>query len=150
VPQSLAHMLVHLIFSTKERRPLLIKEVREELDAYIVGVLHQHNCHPIIVASVEDHVHVLFYLAKDMALSKAVERVKSNSSRWLKTKSPRLADFSWQNGYSAFSVSKSNTDAVRAYVARQEEHHRKVSFMEEVKKFLDQHQIKYDERYLWD
>jgi REP element-mobilizing transposase RayT len=150
MPQSLAHMLVHLIFSTKERMPLLIKEVREELNAYIVGILHNHNCHPIIVASVEDHVHVLFYLAKDMALSKAVERIKSNSSKWIKTKSPSLANFQWQNGYSAFSVSQSNTEAVRAYVARQEEHHHKISFMDEVRSFLEKHKMNYDERYLWD
>jgi len=150
MPQSLAHMLVHLIFSTKDRKPVLSKEVREELNAYIVGILHHYNCHPIIVKAVEDHVHILFFLAKDVALSKAVERVKSSSSKWIKTKSPALANFRWQYGYSAFSVSQSNTDTVRAYIARQEEHHRKVSFMDEVKKFLDKHKIEYDDRYLWD
>jgi putative transposase len=148
--QSLSYMLVHLIFSTKDRRPLIAPALRTELNAYLSGILENLHCPPVIVNGVENHVHLLFFLARDLSVSQAVAKVKANSSRWMKTKAPALADFSWQRGYSVFSVSKSNFTAVRAYIAGQEEHHRRVSFMDEVKKFLDKHDIKYDERYLWD
>jgi REP element-mobilizing transposase RayT len=150
MPQSLSHLLVHLVFSTKDRSACLSDEARPELHSYIAGVLANCKCRPIIINSVPDHVHVLFDLARDQALSGVVEKIKANSSRWLKTKSPALASFQWQRGYSAFAVSKSNMEAVRSYIERQKEHHHKTSFMEELKKFLDKHSIKYDERYLWD
>src|SRR4030042_4688479 len=105
MPQSHAYTLIQLIFSTKERRPLLIPDLRQEVNAYIVGVIKNLHCSPVIANCVEDHVHILFFLARDIALSQAVLKITANSSRWLKTKSPKLAEFSWQRGYSAFSVS---------------------------------------------
>src|SRR3990172_10394075 len=107
MPQSHAYSLMHLIFSTKERRPLLEPGIRPELHAYIVGVIKQIGCSSMIVNGPDDHVHILFFLARDVALSQAVAKIKANSSPFLKTKSPRLADFTWQRGYSSFSVSKS-------------------------------------------
>jgi putative transposase len=150
MPQSHAYTLIHLIFSTKERRPFLAPDVRGQLNAYLVGVIKNIQCSPVTVNCVEDHVHILFFLARDVSLSQAVAKIKANSSRWLKAKSPGLARFSWQRGYSSFSVSKSNMPSVKAYIETQGQHHRKISFMDEVKKFLDKHGIRYDERYLWD
>jgi putative transposase len=110
-------------------------------------VLKNLDCRPVIVNGVEDHLHLLFLLPRELSAGTAAEKIKANSSRWLKTK---CADFQWQRGYSAFSVSKSNLTAVKHYILGQEEHHRKVSFQEELKKFLDKHEIEYDEHYLGD
>jgi len=148
--QSLSYLLVHLIFSVKDRRPLIAPPLRTEMNAYLRSILEHLKCQPVIVNGAEDHVHLLFFLARDLSLSEAVAKLKSNSSRWMKTKAPELDAFSWQRGYSVFSVSKSNFAVARTYIANQEEHHRRFNFMEEVKKFLDKHEIAYDERFLWD
>ena len=100
--------------------------------------------------SVEDHVHILFSLSKNYPLMKIVEEVKKGSSKWIKTKGPAFHKFQWQNGYGGFSVSQSGVDAVKRYIAGQEEHHRSVTFQEEFGKFLRKYQIEYDERYVWD
>jgi len=150
VSQSLARNLLHLIFSTKNRAPLLTAAVRPELNSYLAGILRHWDSPAIVVGSVEDHVHLLFCLSRNHALSKVVEEVKKSSSKWVKVKGPAFAEFHWQNGYGAFSVSQSNVPAVRAYVERQEEHHRKVTFQEEFRAFLKRHGVEYDERYVWD
>ena len=150
MPQSLAKILVHIIFSTKGRTPVIAPEVRPELNAYVVGILRQLECPSILVNSVADHVHILCRLSKTLALAKAVEEVKKGSSKWLKTKAAGLRNFHWQNGYGAFSVSQSSVDEVRGYIADQEEHHRRVTFEEEFRAFLDRHGVAYDERYVWD
>jgi len=150
MPQSLAKILVHIIFSTKGRTPVIAPEVRPELNAYVVGILRQLECPSILVNSVADHVHILCRLSKTLALAKAVEEVKKGSSKWLKTKAAGLRNFHWQNGYGAFSVSPSNVEDVRQYIANQEEHHRRVTFEEEFRAFLDRHGVVYDERYVWD
>jgi len=131
MPQSLTHIIIHLIFSTKDRKPFIKNDIREELHAYMVGIFREYKCHPIIVSSALDHVHVLFILARDQDTSKVVGRVKSGSSKWIKTKGPQYEFFQWQRGYSAFSVSQSNAKSVKDYIERQQEHHRKVSFMDE-------------------
>ncbi len=148
--QSLAKVLVHIIFSTKGRMPVIAPEVRHELNAYIVGILRQLECPSILINSVADHVHILCCLSRTLALAKAVEEVKKGSSKWLKTKAAALRNFHWQNGYGAFSVSQSSVDEVRRYIANQEEHHRRVTFEEEFRAFLDRHGVAYDERYVWD
>jgi REP element-mobilizing transposase RayT len=104
----------------------------------------------VLINSVEDHVHVLFELARTVALSSAVEDVKKASSKWIKTQGGEFNGFAWQAGYGAFAVSESNVPAVREYVANQQEHHRKKSFQEEYRVFLERHQIAFDERYVWD
>jgi REP-associated tyrosine transposase len=148
--QSLAKNLIHLIFSTKNRTPLISPEIRPELNSYMVGILRNCDSPAIVSGTVEDHAHILFSLSKNLPLCKAVEEVKKSSSKWIKTKGPGFLTFYWQNGYGAFSVSQSNAESVRKYIARQEEHHRRLTFQEEFRAFLKRHQIEWDERYVWD
>ena len=146
--QSLARNVIHLIFSTKDREPLIAPEMREGLFAYMAGTLRGIDCPAIEVGGVSDHVHLLFVLAKTLALSKAVEEVKKSSSIWAKRHgAPR---FYWQNGYGGFSVSASNEAKVAVYVADQERHHRTKAFKSEFRQFLQKHRIVWDERYVWD
>jgi putative transposase len=146
--QSLTQLFVHLVFSTKERRKMLGPAIREELEAYIVGLLENRECQPVIVKAVDDHVHMLFLLSKNLAFSKAVGEIKAVSSKWIKSKGRDWRTFEWQGGYGAFSVSSSNVARVKAYIAGQEEHHRKRSFEEELRLLLQKHNVQYDERYL--
>jgi REP element-mobilizing transposase RayT len=151
VPQSLAKILVHTVFSTKDRRPFLReKTLRDELHRYLGGILTNLECQPIIVGGVEDHVHLLCALSRTCDAAAMVKEVKRGSSLWLKTKSPDLADFAWQNGYGIFSIGFSQIESVRDYIAGQEEQHRKVSFQDEFRQLLRRYEIEFDERYVWD
>jgi REP element-mobilizing transposase RayT len=150
MPQSLARLHIHLIFSTKSREVMLTDGIRDSLHAYMATVLQNIGCTPVLINSVEDHVHILFDLARTVTVSSAVEDVKKASSKWLKTRGTALGGFSWQAGYGAFAVSESNVAAVRDYIANQQEHHRTKTFQEEYRAFLERHQIAYDERYVWD
>lgn len=150
MPQSLARLHVHLIFSTKHRAPLLRDAVRDALHRYMAVVLQNLECPAKLINSVEDHVHILFALGRTVALSKVVEDIKKSSSKWIKTQGVEYADFAWQAGYGAFAVSESNIAAVREYIADQREHHRKKSFQEEYRAFLERHHVAFDERYVWD
>ncbi len=150
MPQSLAHLHIHLVFSTKGREPLISDAVRAALHAYMATVLHNLGCAPVLINSVEDHIHLLFDLSRTVAVSKVVEDVKKASSKWIKTQGPEFAGFAWQAGYGAFAVSESNVDAVREYIAGQREHHHKKSFQEEYRQFLEKHRVAFDERYVWD
>ena len=148
--QSLSKNLIHLIFSTQNRRPFLATSIRSDLHAYMSTVLKNLECPVLVINSVDDHVHILFLLHRTITLSTVVGKVKSSSSKWLKTQSNELAEFAWQGGFGAFSGSESNVAAVKAYIAYQEEHHRKISFKDELRSFLAKHEVEYDERYLWD
>lgn len=151
MPQSLAKIIVHTVFSTKDRRPFLRdKTLREELHRYLGGILTHLECQPLVIGGVEDHVHILSTLARTCAAAEMVKEVKRGSSLWLKTKSPDLNDFAWQSGYGIFSIGYSQVDAVRKYIARQEAHHRKVSFQDEFREFLRRYEVEFDERYVWD
>jgi putative transposase len=149
--QSLAKILIHTIFSTKDRRPFLRDQsLREELHHYLGGILAKHDCQPIIVGGVEDHVHILSTLSRTREAAEVVKEVKRGSSLWLKSKSSDLSDFAWQNGYGIFSIGFSQVNTVRNYIAKQPEHHRKVSFQDEFRSFLKRYEIEFDERYVWD
>ena len=150
MPQSLARLHIHLVFSTKNREPLISDAIRDSLHAYMATVLQNLGCAPVIINSVEDHAHLLFDLARTVSISKAVEDIKKASSKWIKTQGSEFAAFAWQSGYGAFAVSESNAEAVREYIANQREHHRKKSFQEEYRQFLERHRIVFDERYVWD
>jgi putative transposase len=150
MPQSLARFHVHLIFSTKNREQILHDQIRESLHAYMAIVLQKLECSPTLINSVEDHVHILFELARPVSVSQAVEDVKKSSSKWIKTQGTEFAGFAWQAGYAAFAVSESNVQAVRDYISNQKEHHRHKSFQEEYHAFLERHHVAYDERYVWD
>ncbi len=148
MPQSLANILVHLIFSTKHREPWIHHEIRPCLNAYIMGILTNHQSPSVATNSVKDHIHILLALSKNYSASKIVEEIKTDSSRWMKEQGIR--GFRWQNGYGAFSIGQSQVAAVKKYIAGQEQHHLRVSFQEEFRKFLGRYQVQYDERYVWD
>ena len=149
--QSLAKILVHSVFSIKERRPLLRdRSLREELHRYIGGILANLDCQPIIVGGVEDHVHLLGALSRTCNAAEMIKEVKRGSSLWIKTKGMGLEDFAWQSGYGIFSIGFSQIEPVRSYIAGQEEHHRKISFQDEFRQLLKRYEIQFDERYVWD
>ncbi len=147
--QSLALVLVHIIFSTKNRSPFLQStEVRSQAHAYLTGTLRALDCAPLEVGGVADHVHILCGLSRKISLAELVKNLKTSSSKILKGK---LHDgFSWQNGYGAFSVSQSARESVFSYIAEQEIHHRRMTFQDEFRALLNKHGIRFDERYVWD
>jgi REP element-mobilizing transposase RayT len=151
MPQSLAKILVHTVFSTKDRRPSLCdRALREEAHHYLGGILTHLDCQPLIVGGVEDHVHLLCALSRTCDAATMVKEVKRGSSLWLKTRGPELNDFAWQNGYGIFSIGFWQLGAVRDYIAGQEEHHRKTSFQDELRQLLHRYEMAFDERYVWD
>jgi len=150
MPQSLANIYIHLIFSTSDRQPLLTDDIRPSLHSYLGQIGKTLECPLIIANSVEDHVHILHRLSRTVTISKAVEEFKKSTSKWLKSQSPDLANFSWQSGYGAFSVSESNLDSVTAYIQNQREHHHTKSFQDEFREFLKKNKLSCDEQYLWD
>jgi putative transposase len=151
MPQSLSRILVHTVFSTKDRRPFLRdKTLRVELHRYLGGIVSHLDSQPIICGGVEDHVHLLCALSRTCVPAEMVKELKRGSSLWIKTKSPELRDFAWQSGYGIFSIGYSQIDAARTYIADQEEHHRKISFQDEFRQLLRRYEIEFDERYVWD
>ena len=124
--------------------------VRESLHAYMATVLQNLGCPPVLINAVEDHVHILFELARTVTVSQAVEDVKKSSSKWIKSQGAEFAGFAWQAGYGAFAVSESHVPAIRGYIANQQEHHRQKSFQDEYRAFMERHGVTYDERYVWD
>ncbi|HJT34957.1 MAG TPA: transposase [Pirellulales bacterium] len=151
MPQSLSDVLLHVVFSTKNRVPFLKSpELREHLNGFMVGTLKKIECPSLITRCVDDHIHTLCQLSRTMSVADLVKQMKVTSSAWVKEQDPRLADFYWQAGYGAFSVSHSNRDQVKLYIANQEEHHRTRTYQEEFRLLLERHGIEYDERYVWD
>jgi len=149
MPSSYTSLLYHLIFGTKGRRPLITRELQQRLYEYIGGIVSREEGRLIAVGGVQDHIHMLVSIPPTKAVSDFLRIVKTNSSKWIHETFRESTDFGWQDGYGAFSVSKSGIDDVRAYIATQEEHHRRVSFEEEFVAFLKRNEIEFDERYLW-
>ncbi|MDB6059249.1 MAG: Transposase [Verrucomicrobiales bacterium] len=149
MPQSLARLHIHLIFSTKNRAPFIHDRVRDSLHRYMATVLQNFDCPPALINSVADHVHILFELGRTVTVANAVEEVKTTSSKWIKTQGKEFVGFAWQAGYGAFAVSES-VAVVCEYIANQQEHHRTKSFQEEYRSFLKRHNVPFDERYVWD
>ena len=142
---------MHTVFSTKERRPFLGEAtLRDELHHYLGGILKHLDCQPHVVGGVADHVHLLASLGRTTQLAEMVKELKRSSSLWIKEEQASLRDFAWQSGYGAFSVGFSQLEEVRCYIAGQEEHHRKMSFQDEYRLFLNRYQVPFDERYVWD
>ena len=150
MPQSLVKIYVHTIFSTKNRQPLIDREISDQLYSYLAGICNGLECFPIKIAGYDDHVHILSLLSKKIAVMKFIEEVKTASSGWIKKQNERYRNFYWQRGYGAFSVSASEIDYVKKYIELQNEHHRTITFQEEYRKILRQHGIDFDERYVWD
>jgi REP-associated tyrosine transposase len=150
MPQSLSSVLIHLIFSTKHREPLITPTIEIELHPYMAKIFRGLKSPSLAINGVTDHVHVLFALGRVIAIADLVEEVKTESSKWIKTKGPEFRNFHWQKGYGAFSIGQSQVPAVKRYIARQKMHHRRVTFQEEYRKFLKAYGIEYDERFVWD
>ena len=148
--QSLVQNYIHIVFSTKYRKPLITPPYEEELHSYIGGVCKELGCPVLIVGGYTDHIHILCMLSKKMALMTLVQKIKASSSKWMKTKDKKLKNFFWQDGYGAFSVNPRQVDIVINYIKNQHEHHRKKSFKEEYRLILDKFEMDYNEIYLWD
>jgi putative transposase len=142
-------ILVHAVFSTSGRLPLLGDAIRLEMHAYLGGILRGLEAVPIVVGGTADHVHLLARLPTDLAVADCLRVVKANSSRWAKERWAGRRVFAWQRGYGAFSVSESRRGAVIRYIQDQEQHHRRISFQEEFLKLLTNHGVEFDERYIW-
>ncbi len=150
MPQSLANVIIHLVFSTKDHAPVLPPAMLASLHAYLATVVRSSGCDCLRAGGVADHVHLAIRLPRTETIAKLVEEVKTSSSRWLKEQLPELAGFSWQRGYGVFSVGPADLDALLNYIDRQEEHHRTRTFQEEYRAFLAKYKVEHDERYMWD
>lgn len=148
--QSFTKNYVHIVFSTKYRRPLIDDAIEEDLFAYLGGICNRLECTTIKVGGYRNHVHVLCSLSKKIPLMKLMEELKGHSSKWIKTKGKKYADFYWQGGYAAFSVYYRELDVCVRYIANQRAHHTKKSFEEEYVTLLKEHDMPYDEKYMWD
>ena len=150
MPHTYTNILIHALFSTKGRQPSLTPEIREEVFCYLGGTLNALRGQSLLVSGPRDHVHMLFVQPRTLSIATVMEKVKTNSSGWVKERWPDRRYFGWQTGYAAFSVSKSHVDQVKRYINNQEEHHRKVTFQEELIAFLKKHGIEYDPKYVFD
>lgn len=151
MPQSLAEIYVHIVFSTKNRQPFLQNRAfRDRTHGYLKGICDGQDSPSIRIGGVEDHVHILCRLGKTLDVSKLIRELKRESSKWIKAENQQLKDFYWQNGYGAFSVSPSHVPALKQYIAEQEEHHRKESFQDEFRRLCVKYGAAIDERYVWD
>lgn len=147
MPQSLANIIVHLVFSTKNRQRLITSNLREELHSYLGGILKNIGCQPLTVGGVEDHVHLLFALSRTTTLAEITEKLKTSSAKWAKEKNVLLV---WQSGYAAFSVGNRDIDNAIAYVRNQEAHHSSIGFQDELRAIFREAGIEFDEKYVWD
>lgn len=144
MPDSYCYLATHIIFSTKERFSFLIGQSKKDMHSYIAGIIKNFEGHPLIINGIDDHIHVLCLLPKDMSVSKFVQTIKSNSSKWFSAKYNNK--FAWQRGYAAFAVSKSNVERVFEYIKSQEEHHKKISFVDEYKQYIEKHGFVYEDK----
>jgi REP element-mobilizing transposase RayT len=142
-------VLLHCVFSTKNRLPVIEPEWRPRLHAYIGGIPRENGACALAVGSVADHVHVLLSIPPVLSVAKALQLIKGGSSLWVHQTFPAVKDFAWQEGYGAFSIGISQVEATIAYIANQEEHHPRKTFQDEFRAFLKKHGIEYDERYVW-
>jgi REP element-mobilizing transposase RayT len=150
MPQSLSKVIIHIIFSTKDREAWLDRDVRPRMHAYVATVCRDLNAEALRVGGVADHLHIVTTLPRTISQAAIVETVKKTSSKWIKGLDPKYRQFYWQRGYGAFSVSPSQLNAVLEYVESQEAHHRTRSFQEEYRDFLRKYGVEFDERYVWD
>ncbi len=149
--QSLSKIVLHIIFSTKDRYPFLKDlETRAQLHAYMAGICRQQKSPAFLIGGVADHVHLLCHLNRTCTVADLVKEAKRSSSLWTKEEGGMLEKFAWQGGYGAFSVGQSQVDEVSKYISDQEVHHQRLSFQEEYRQFLRRYEIEYDERYVWD
>jgi len=147
--QSLSKLYVHLIFQIKNTSVSIRNEDKDDLYAYMGSIIKDNQSIPILINGTKDHIHILCVLSKNIALAKLTEEIKRHSSRWIKTVRQNYNQFVWQGGYAGFSVSQSLHEKTKQYIFLQEEHHKKMTFNEELILFLKEYGVEYDERYLW-
>ena len=149
----MAHSFVsnyyHCVFSTKERRKLITPDLEVRLWPFLGGIARNHGMKAIAIGGVEDHVHLLLSLPSTLAIAKAIQLIKGESSKWVHDTFPEHQSFAWQEGYGAFSIGVSQTGVTVSYIQNQKEHHRQKSFQEEFLSFLKKHEIEYDPRFVW-
>jgi REP-associated tyrosine transposase len=150
MPQSLAKVYLHVIFSTKNRESILHDDWRDELFRVMGGTANNLGCQSLIVGGMPDHVHMLIQLSRTITIADAVGKIKSTSSLWINQNHPPRTPFHWQAGYAVFSVSQSNVEAVRIYIQNQAQHHAKQTFRDELRDWLRRYQVDFDEAYVWD
>jgi REP element-mobilizing transposase RayT len=147
--QSLSKVYIHITFSTKDRHHLIDEKIRESLFQYLGGVCKGLECNPVKIGGYTDHVHILCLLSRKIAQMNLLEELKKQSSKWIKTQGNAYSNFYWQDGYGVFSVNPTQIDMVVDYIKNQEEHHKTLSFQDELRVFLKKYNVEYDERYIW-
>jgi putative transposase len=145
-----SNLLNHIVFSTKGRKNLLYKDIRDSLYAYICGIAKAESCQIIKIGGIENHIHILVKLKPSLATSDFTRKIKANSSKWIHEQYPNLKVFSWQSGFSCFSVSESVKNSLISYIGTQEEHHKRIPFQDELKIFLEKHRIDFDKEHFLD
>lgn len=150
MPQSYVCLPIHVVFSTKNRAPLIQTEWEHRLYSYIGGILREEKCVLLAAGGMPDHVHLLVSWSKERSIADVLRVIKTNSSKWIHQTFPNQHDFAWQTGYAAFAVSQSNVESVKTYIANQKVHHRTMSFQDELIAFLNKHNIPFNEQYLFD
>jgi putative transposase len=151
MPQSLVQIYVHLVYSTKDRRPFLrYQQLRDRTHGYLARVCTNQQSPAVIIGGVDDHVHLLCRLSKTLDVATLIHELKRDSSKWIKEQHSSLADFAWQNGYGAFSVSPAHVPALKQYITNQEEHHAAESYQDEFRRLCRKYGVEIDERYVWD
>ena len=149
MPQSLSKILLHIVFSTKNRKPWISESIQSRLHAYLAGACRSQGCEAYRVGGTEDHVHIACTLPRTITIGKLLEEIKKSSSHWMKTQEGGEAQFAWQAGYGAFSLGQSQLPGLVRYIDNQREHHHKMIFQDEFLALLKRYEIDYDERYLW-
>ena len=142
-------LFYHVVFSTKNRERWITAEIEDRVWGYMAGIAVENRMHPVKIGGTDDHVHLLLQVPAAMGPSKAVQFIKGGSSLWIHKTFPHMKGFNWQDGYGVFTVSKSTVAEVEEYIGKQREHHRKRTFQEEYRAFLERHEVVYDERYVW-
>ncbi len=150
MPQSLSSILIHLVFSTKNREPFITDAVEPELHQYLGGIFRDCQCPSLLIGGDRDHIHALFALSRTRAVADLIEEVKSSSSKWIKTKGDEFRQFKWQAGYGAFSIGQSNVAGLKHYISNQKAHHRGTGFQDEFRSLCQKYEVEIDERYVWD
>jgi putative transposase len=147
---SYAALYYHVVFGTKHRKPQIDRDLSARFSKYIGGIVRNEQSALLAAGGMPDHVHLLLAIHPTVCVADLVRLIKTNSSKWIHETWPTRRDFTWQSGYAAFTVSRSNLDEVRSYLANQEQHHHRLSFEEEFVRFLQRHDLPYDERYVWE
>jgi putative transposase len=150
MPQSLSQVILHVIFSTKDRKPWLDTGISERIHGYLATIVRDRDCEAYRVGGASDHVHLAIRLGRTISQADLIEALKTTSSTWIKKQGNSYHSFFWQRGYGAFSIGYSQLESLIHYIEIQEEHHRTKTFQEEYRELLNKYHIAFDERYIWD